>query len=218
MSDQFSRLFAIVKPVTADNFGLVIAYLLPGFVTLWGLQPFVPTVVVWLGNSSVAAPSVGGFFYATLGATAAGLLVSTIRWAAIDTLYHHTGIPVPDWDFGNLPAKLSAFESHVQDHYRYYQFHANLLVAALIAYGFRLVAESRWPGQGGWEDVAVGIVVVLLVAGSRDNMRKYYRRTEALLPRTHQSGRFDEDVESVQIGGHPTSTPKPKPAKPKPGR
>ena len=30
-----------MKPVTTDNFGLLIAYLLPGFVALWGLRPFV---------------------------------------------------------------------------------------------------------------------------------------------------------------------------------
>ena len=173
----------VVKQISSDNFGLVIAYLLPGFVTLWGIRPFSTSVDAWFGSSGTTAPTVGEFFYVTLASTATGLIVSTIRWALIDQLYHRTGIPEPAWDFGKLPAALAAFDSHIQDHYRYYQFHANMLVAIAFSYGAQLIAHHRWPGQDGWKiDVAVACLLLVLVLGSRDTLRKYYRRTAAILP------------------------------------
>lgn len=170
-----------MKTLTPDSFGLLIAYLLPGFVTLWALRPFVPEIGTWLGATPATAPTIDGFLYATLASTAVGLVVSAVRWGVIDSVYHRTGIPAPDWNFRSLPGNLAAFESHVQDHYRYYQFYANMLVALLLAYGTTLATESRWPGQSGWRDVAIVTVLALLVLGSRDTLRKYYRRTEVLL-------------------------------------
>ena len=61
--------------LTEKNFGLVIAYLLPGFVTLWGLSHFSPTIQTWLTSSQSGAPSVSGFLYVTLVSLALGLTV-----------------------------------------------------------------------------------------------------------------------------------------------
>lgn len=118
-----------MKDVTSESFGPLIAYLLPGFVALWGASYFSETVHAWLAVSPEAAPTVGGFLYVTLGSTAAGLVVSAMRWAIIDRLYHRTGIREPRWDFTRLSANFEAFEGLVQNHYRYYQFYSNLLVA-----------------------------------------------------------------------------------------
>src|SRR5262249_36119232 len=65
--------------------------------------------------------TVGGFLYGTLGSVAAGMLVSAIRWAVLDTLHHRTGIPQPAWNFTRFSTHAAAFDSLVQDHYRYYQ-------------------------------------------------------------------------------------------------
>jgi hypothetical protein len=37
--------------MSQKNFGLLIAYLLPGFVVLWGISFFSPTVQSWLTGS-----------------------------------------------------------------------------------------------------------------------------------------------------------------------
>ena len=42
-------------PLSNENFGLVIAYILPGFVALWGVSYFSPTVESW-----ITAISTGG--------------------------------------------------------------------------------------------------------------------------------------------------------------
>src|SRR5688500_13556261 len=103
----------------------------------------------------LTAPSVGGFLYVTLASTAAGLLVSAVRWSVVDRLYHRTGISEPHWEFAQLSDRLPAFLAVVDNHYRYYQFYANMLVALTFTYIARLIALRHWPGQDGWADLAV---------------------------------------------------------------
>jgi len=109
-----------VNDVTAGNFGLLVAYLLPGFVSLLGLAAYSETVRTWLTAGAATGPTVGGFLYLTLASITTGLLVSTVRWALLDSLHHATGVRRPEWDFGNLSKRLPAFELLVESHYRYY--------------------------------------------------------------------------------------------------
>jgi hypothetical protein len=172
-----------VRDVSSDNFGLLIAYLLPGFAALWGVRLFVPGVDAWLAASPDAAPTVGGFLYVTLGSVAAGMLVSTLRWAVLDTLHHRTGIPQPSWDFARFPANVAAFDSLVQDHYRYYQHYGNMLVALAFVYASSTWVHPGLAGHSGWRHVAFLVSGIVLYLGSRDALRKYYERTAAILGR-----------------------------------
>jgi len=169
-----------MKDVGRDNFGLLIAYLLPGFVVLWGLKPFVPEVQEWLGSSQAGAPTVGGFLFGTLASTGAGMVVSAVRWAVLDRVHHRTGIREPCWDFGKLSHRWQAFEALVEYHYRYYQCYANMLVALVFACGVSLDMQGRLPVQGAIPTLGFLVVFVVLVAGSRDALRKYYRRVDDL--------------------------------------
>ena len=63
-----------------------------------------------------------------------------------------------------------------------------MLVAVVLAYVARLVAFKMWPGQGGWLDLAVLLVVVILIAGSRDTLRKYYQRGSGLVHERPRAG------------------------------
>ena len=168
-----------MRDVTSENFGLLIAFVLPGFVLLWGIAPYSATISGWLGQTTSDAPTVGGFLYVTLVSVGLGQLVSTVRWLLIDSIHHHTGIYKPNWSFSQLRSKetVAAFDRFVEDHYRYYQFHANGLVAitsAIIlrwhAVGFRLI-----------DVVLLLLCDALLFVGSRDNLQRYYRRAESVL-------------------------------------
>jgi len=174
-----------MKDTSVTSFGLVIAFLIPGFGVLWGLSGFSPTVEQWLGASPTEAPAIGGFLYGTLASIAAGLIVSAIRWAAVDSLHHATGVKPPRWDFSQLQKNVQAFDVLVEVHYRYYQFYANTLVAFAVVY-----CANRWAEQGilarrpvGWLDaMGVGLAIILWIA-SRDTLRKYYSRTASILAR-----------------------------------
>lgn len=171
----------IMKEGTFANFGLLIAYVVPGFATVWAFSYYSPMVAGWLQGTAAELPTVGGFLYVTLASIAAGLTVSTVRWMLIDTLHHATGIRQVEWDFSRLQANIDAFRVLVEIHYRYYQFYANTVIAVAFLY----VAVR---GNGGQFHMAVGLldvlfvtVEVVLLAGSRDTLRKYYLRGTQLL-------------------------------------
>src|SRR5438093_13534169 len=94
-----------MKDVTEKNFGVVIAFWLPGFLLLWGLSYSWPEIATWLAKSSTNdAPTVGGFLYATLASLAGGLLINAVRWAIVQAilLYGPTGLSRPNINYGKL--------------------------------------------------------------------------------------------------------------------
>lgn len=166
-----------VNQVTSGNFGLLVAYLLPGFVALWGVAAYSETIRTWLATGGSSSPSIGGFLYLTLASLTAGLLVSTLRWAAVDTIHHAAGIRPPEWDFNRLRNSLPAFELLIENYYRYYQFYANTAIAAAVAYG---AWRTTCCFGSGALDFAFVAVECLLLFGSRDTLRKYYRGVDQL--------------------------------------
>jgi hypothetical protein len=170
-----------VKESSVTNFGLLIAFLLPGFVALWGLGYVIGPIRAWFGGPVAAAPSVGGFLYVTLASVAAGLTVSTVRWLIVDAVHHWTGVTPPTWDFSRLQDNAAAFEVLNESHYRYYQFYANMAVAVFFAnvmrHFFGLRDSWSWSAI---DALAIALLVVFFV-GSRDTLSKYYRRGSQLL-------------------------------------
>jgi hypothetical protein len=170
-----------VGELSDKNFGVIIAYILPGFVALWGVSCFSATVESWIGASQQGNPTVAGFCYVTLASLAAGLTVSVVRWALVDSLHHATGIVPPAWKFAKLDDRLQGFLTLVENHYRYYQFYANMFIAAGFAYGARAIAEGSAFWLDGWTSVGFLALEAILFAGSRDTLRKYFSRTQQLL-------------------------------------
>jgi hypothetical protein len=139
-----------VQGVSARNFGLLIAYVLPGFVTLWGVGLVSPAVHLWLVGSTAGGPDVSGFLYTSIASIAVGMTVSAVRWATVDSLHAATGLVRPAWDDSRLSEQLRGFEALVENHYRYYQFYANMLVALALAYGNENRTRHRMPFQDGY--------------------------------------------------------------------
>ena len=144
------------------------AYLVPGFVVVWGVSYYSPVLRAWLAAPPANLPTVGGLLYVTVGSLAAGMTASAFRWAVLDTLHHRTGIPPPAWTFAALPEKLDAFQALIEIHYRYYQMHANLLVALTFAYAMRFLATGWRAYQVGAVDLGFIVVGVVLFFGSRN--------------------------------------------------
>lgn len=182
---------ARVKEEATPNFGLIIAYLIPGAVALYGVSYFVPTVHGWFGATPENSPSLGGFLYLTIAALAAGMTVSTVRWGLLDPLHHATGIKPPVLDFAELADSVDAFDYLVEIHYRYYLYYANLVVALVFAYILRHVALAASGYPWGWWDVAFLVLESIFFLGSRDTLSKYYRRTERLLSPKRGRARSD---------------------------
>ena len=194
------------------QFGLVIAYLLPGFIVLAGIAPFAPLVAGWL------EPSVQGLgppAYAVLAATTAGMIASSFRWLLIDSIHSLTGVPTPAFNAGALKDSPDAFNLLVESHYRYYQFYANTLVSLIWTYGIhRILRVSSFLRFG--TDVGVFILCAVLFAGSRDALFKYRHRTGHLIGRIERKEFTGEGMtngidHNQGNGGSAKNAPRPKP-------
>jgi hypothetical protein len=162
------------------NFGLLIAYIIPGFTALKGLPYLAESPGSWGAVGGDPTATVAGFLFGTIEAVTAGLTVSTVRWLVLDSLHHRTGIRAPAWDFALLEKNVAAFELLVHIHYRYYKSYANMVIALLWSYawhGYRL----------GWRGVPYLLLAGLFFLGSRDCLAKYYGRAGRLLSDRHRS-------------------------------
>lgn len=175
-----------------QNFGLLIAYVLPGFVVVSGAAVIFPQIRVLLMPTLGLADGVESTAFVALATLLAGMAVSSLRWLLIDTLHHRTGLPRPVWDDAQLPEKLPAFSAIVEDHYRYYQCNSNLAVAVACVY---VAWRIQQPPFAPWADAAFLLIECLFLATSRDNLRKYYARASRLLGSPQPLERSVRDVE-----------------------
>ncbi|QDT37674.1 hypothetical protein [Stratiformator vulcanicus] len=167
--------------MSTQNFGYLIAYLLPGFIVLWAVQPLSDVVRAWVAGTGQEVLSFGGFMYGTIASVGLGMLVSTVRWMLVDSIHHATGVRRPNWDFSKLQSQIAAFERIVEDQYRYYQFYANSLVAVIAAYLIRRLEDIESEFEVSIVDgLALGLALILFL-GSRDTLKKYYARVDGLL-------------------------------------
>ena len=166
-----------MKDVSNRNFGILIAYVLPGFIVLWGLEPWSESVSGWLNGVAVDGPTIGGFLYVTIVSVGMGQVISTTRWLLVDSLHHATGVPKPELRFHRLSESVAGLEQLIEMHYRHYQWHANGLVALTVCGILRGLAN----GFSTKLVLIVCLINVLLLFGSRDTLSKYYRRAEQLL-------------------------------------
>jgi len=175
------NLSAIMKELS-ENFGVLIAFLLPGFLVVWGLSFSFDEIATWLANSNAdGSPTVGGFLYATLASLSLGLLTSAIRWAIIDHLMNFCGVDETEINYANLgdEHRYTAFVGAIENHYRYYQYYANTLTALLMVYAVYCIV-----GAGelmSWLTLIVLAVTVILFLGGRDALIKFYDKARNIL-------------------------------------
>ena len=167
----------MATPIVNDRqFGILIAYVIPGFLVVSGLSLHLPAVASWMGPEN--RPTVGGFLYATIASIACGLVNSTVRWLIVDTVLHLTGVPKARWDLSMLREQLPAFETFVLYTYRYYQFYGNSVVAIPI---WAILCWSSCQTISIPRMSALAVIELVLLAGARDTLKKYYERTNVIL-------------------------------------
>ena len=161
------------------NFGLLIGFVLPGFVFLVGLvlleesETFQewPQPLAQLGQ-------LGGFLFFVLASTAAGIVLSAVRWVILDNILHATGLEAPSLDYRNLESKQSSFMLLVENNYRYYLFYGNTLIGLLLI-GVAAISNQR-------ELTTIDVVrwsalCAILFVASRDSLKRFYTRSRLLM-------------------------------------
>jgi hypothetical protein len=170
-----------VKDVTEKNFGVIIAFLLPGFLLLWGLSYSRTDLASWLLNmSNKDAPLIGSFLYATIASLALGLVTSAVRMALFDEfLYCITRLKSPNINSAKLKNKETreAFNAAIENHYRYYQYYANSLIAIATAAGYYVFTKGL-PST----IITILVIITIFILGyaSRSELRSFNERAEAI--------------------------------------
>jgi hypothetical protein len=160
-----------MKDISTSNFGLLIAYALPGYIVVWGIGSVLQPEGICTGPGCSSVASLVGFMTTTVAAVAAGMAVSAVRYVLIDSIHSALGLRRPPADGTALQHNHAAVTTSIEQHYRYYQFHANMLIAGAIAYAAHLYTLYTFPGL--LELLLVGLAGTFWLA-ARDNLSKYY--------------------------------------------
>ena len=165
---------------SSHQFGLIVAYLLPGFVGLVGLAAVAPIVAEWLQPVHDGVLGFGPALYTLLAATTLSQIINCFRWILLDQVHYWSGLRPAASNFGQLQNHIEGFDYLVQNHYRYYQFAANMLLAVVWSYAINRFLQTS-PFLGLSTDLGIVLLVLVLFAASRDALAKYYHRTHSLL-------------------------------------
>jgi len=165
----------------SKNFGLVIAFVVPGFIGLWALSYFDATTAKWLGVAAEKETTVGGFLFVLVASIGVGVFLSGIRHLFFDRfLLKDLGRP-PQLDQKKRKDLEGPYQSLKEDHYRFYQFYSNTAVALPIAFLFWVVTQS--PAQA--RAIVVGVVLLMAVAilyvSARHCLARYREKQRDLL-------------------------------------
>ena len=122
------------KPFSDINFGLLIAYFLPGFMGLYALRPFSRSVHEWFVAILDKDKTVGASFLLLASSLVVGLIISACRDILLDRLHSNTGVDATSFEYGkfNDSNKMALLEGLIANKYRFYQFYGNTMLAALL--------------------------------------------------------------------------------------
>jgi hypothetical protein len=120
-----------MKALPGFDFGIIIAFFLPGFVAIFALSYLSPRVSGIMSALLSKDQSFGASFITVAIALAAGMIISGIRAFVLDSLHQKTWKSMPDLDYSKLTDKdkLAVFNEAINNTYRFYQFYGNMFVA-----------------------------------------------------------------------------------------
>lgn len=165
-----------LKPSSLD-FGVIIAFVAPGFVAFWATSYHMPMATAWMTAAADKEQNVGVFLFVLLASLSLGLVISGVRALLIDNLlrWRFLGklvVPPLNLDWSRVNEKKLALLLTIRDnHYRYYQFYSNTLTALVLwafARAFAVAPRLSWQY---WVLIASALVALLLSA--REALHRY---------------------------------------------
>ncbi len=169
--------------IESKNFGIVIAFLIPGFVLLFGARYHINIIENWLSMDKGSIPEIGGFLYTSLASIAAGVGISAFRWLVID---HWVYKDKTELDFTKIKDKENALNMIIEKHYMYYLFYGNMFFALAIGYVSRFASRlmSNQDIFNSREAFFLGSLIIaeyILIKGACNARERYYERALAIL-------------------------------------
>jgi len=164
------------------DFGTVIAFLLPGFVTFYSLIFVSPRASELVTASLTKDASAGILLFLMLSSLATGVVVSAFRALFVDWLQFKTGVKKPDLDFSKLTEEhtLKAFNEAIANTFRFSQFYGNLLVGIVL-----LLAGKCWSKfdlTNEWLVYSILVITIMvLFLSHRRALDQTYKTLEKIL-------------------------------------
>ncbi len=164
------------------DFGVLIAFIAPGFVALKATSYHSATAADWMANAALREQTVGVFLFALLASLSLGLGVSGVRALLVDRLFQKSlwkySVPRPLilWHLAD-ETRLTTLVTIRDNYYRYYQFYANTAVALLIWAIARCVALGE---AMSWRMLFTGVAIIALLFSAHDSWERYVKAVNGL--------------------------------------
>ena len=172
-------------------FGLAIAFLAPGMIGLYAASLHVAMLRSWFEAAGRGQTTIGGFLSMVIAASGAGVFVSGMRWYLVEErIRQDAGVPAEHGTAGRRDAKTElAYQNIRAQHYDFYLFYANTLVALGVLWLAWLPGQLVGvPAEVSWTTVRPILITALtaatgrvLFASATDAYERYQKKRAELL-------------------------------------
>jgi predicted histidine transporter YuiF (NhaC family) len=173
-----------VKEITAEPFGLIIAYFIPGAVGLFSLSFWSDVVKRALETFLTSQSNINLLLLLAAAALVTGLLIAACRQVTLEKVFRRTD-HLKKEEFADLliGGKFVAFSAAINSHYRYHQCWSGLaLVMPLLWAGLikNLLRDDHYTKSIflSFVLIALEVATILAAKGEYDN---YVGRSRAIL-------------------------------------
>ena len=168
------------------GFSLLIAFLLPGLIALFGVATVDTTVRAWFSGAQTG-PTFVGLLFVLLAALALNLVITAVRWFLFEYIswpFVGSIIPVsPSFDQKKRKGLEVQYIDLRHQFYYHYLAYANAAVALLLGAAAWWFLAAETPALNTTLAVfGVALVTsVILTLAARDAIDRYDKRTESLI-------------------------------------
>jgi hypothetical protein len=163
-----------------EYLGTIIAFVLPGFLSLWFIAHFNPEspAASWLSTAENKDTTVGAFLFAGLASLGLGLILSGLRWILFEAIPLLKALRVPERltvDHRARKENEAAYREITENHYKFYLFYSNTATALLL---LMILFFNRLD-----IGVLIGLAVleIVLIASARDSIIRLRTKERILL-------------------------------------
>jgi hypothetical protein len=151
------------------NFGVLIAFILPGSVAVYGLRYVSPRISALWSMLESGQIVIGPLILLAVATLAVGLIVSSLRVVLLEPIMYRTGVQREKVNYKKLADHREFFDEMIENVYRYEQFYGNVFLALLFCSFLRYVVGNEPIIQGKSDMVLfvalLGSLVTLFLAG-----------------------------------------------------
>ncbi len=180
-----------MKELNIKSFGLIIAYLLPGFACIFCFAFWIDSFEDLINGFMSANSDFGSFLFILLLALLLGLILNAFRWIIYERWFLRKH-KIPEDCYQELIKhdNLQAIYATLDENFRYHQFYGNISII-FLGFFIEFIKRSFLSLSKGYERynllVIAGIgsllviVELVLVSTATQSFKRYVKRSKSIL-------------------------------------